>query len=373
MPFRMPAYQRTNPHVSMPIPAENINAPMWRSMEGIGHGIGNAFSAYQGEKQKQDEQRAFATQMEEALNPTGATLPPGRRMSRLPPNLQALLAQLSEKRRMEQKGDESRQALSSMLTPPAGMQSEDVGKLPSGIQELLFKNQHIPQPNKPTGNIQEYEYSKQDPAFKDYLLENKKAGRTKVNVGRSTIGTIPPGYEMFVGPDGKRYMRPMPGSPDDQKAENEKRRESLRGAEKKKYSDIVTEDVDRALDIAKSSSLPSSGFLGNIASKIPGTPQHDVFKLVEGIRANVGFDRLQEMRNNSKTGGALGQVSDIENKLLQSTLGSLEQSQTEEQFIENLKRVKQVYLMIVHGADAAASMSREAVSLDEYLDRQEAR
>jgi hypothetical protein len=48
------------------------------------------------------------------------------------------------------------------------------------------------------------------------------------------------------------------------------------------------------------------------------------------------------MRENSPTGGALGQVSDIENRLLQATLGSLEQAQSLPQFVQNLQQLKQI-------------------------------
>jgi hypothetical protein len=46
------------------------------------------------------------------------------------------------------------------------------------------------------------------------------------------------------------------------------------------------------------------------------------------------------MRNNSPTGGALGQVSEFENRLLQAVWGALEQSQSPSQFNENLDLVK---------------------------------
>jgi hypothetical protein len=44
------------------------------------------------------------------------------------------------------------------------------------------------------------------------------------------------------------------------------------------------------------------------------------------------------MRNNSPTGGALGSVTERELALLQATWGSLQQSQSKEQFEANLDR-----------------------------------
>lgn len=87
----------------------------------------------------------------------------------------------------------------------------------------------------------------------------------------------------------------------------------------------------------------STGAIGAVMQEIPGTEAHDIRNSIDTIKANIGFDRLQEMRDSSKTGGALGNVSDNENKMLQKTVASLEQSQTKKQFIENLDRVKAQY------------------------------
>lgn len=83
----------------------------------------------------------------------------------------------------------------------------------------------------------------------------------------------------------------------------------------------------------------TTGFTGSALASIAGTPAHDLSNKLNTIKANIGFDRLQEMRDNSVTGGALGQVSEMENRLLQSVWGSLEQSQSKEQFVDNLDLV----------------------------------
>jgi hypothetical protein len=82
---------------------------------------------------------------------------------------------------------------------------------------------------------------------------------------------------------------------------------------------------------------------------IPATQAHDLVKVIDTVKANVGFDKLQQMRAASPTGGALGQVSDFENRMLQSVLGNLETSQSQEQLLYNLRRLNDVYLDIIHG------------------------
>ena len=55
------------------------------------------------------------------------------------------------------------------------------------------------------------------------------------------------------------------------------------------------------------------------------------------------------MRQASPTGAALGSVTERELSLLQATTGNLEQSQTAAQFKDNLRRLKNVHLDIIHG------------------------
>jgi hypothetical protein len=51
---------------------------------------------------------------------------------------------------------------------------------------------------------------------------------------------------------------------------------------------------------------------------------HDVYdSALKTIQSNVTIDTLRQMRQASPTGGALGNVSDFEDKMLQSVIGPL--------------------------------------------------
>ncbi len=52
------------------------------------------------------------------------------------------------------------------------------------------------------------------------------------------------------------------------------------------------------------------------------------------------------MRENSPTGGALGSVSDFENRLLQAVNGAMDPKQ-ETQLVENLNVIKQLYPQVM--------------------------
>jgi hypothetical protein len=122
-----------------------------------------------------------------------------------------------------------------------------------------------------------------------------------------------------------------------------------RTKEEKQVGSVVVQDIDRAIKTMDTATLPTTGATGYLLSNIGGTAARDVAGLIDTVKANAGFAELQKMRNNSPTGGALGQVSEREIAYLQSTIGNLEQSQSKEQLQDNLRRVKNTYMDIVHG------------------------
>jgi hypothetical protein len=78
---------------------------------------------------------------------------------------------------------------------------------------------------------------------------------------------------------------------------------------------------------------------GALMGKIPGTDAKDFATDLDTLKANIAFGELAEMRAASKTGGALGQVSDKESELLSATLGGLDQKQSPENMKKNLAKV----------------------------------
>lgn len=194
-----------------------------------------------------------------------------------------------------------------------------------------------------------------------------KTGRTVTPVGRtpSTSSTASPTPAATGGagappaaaaplPDAAALsvQPPPPGVDPKEWRKIQTKRAATQAADKDRKSaagSIVTDDIDRALKLESEATLPASGPLAVATQWIPGTNSYDVRNLLTTVKANAGFDRLQAMREASPTGGALGSVSNMENQLLQSAIGNLEQSQSPEQWRYNLKRVKNIYLDIVHG------------------------
>ncbi len=106
----------------------------------------------------------------------------------------------------------------------------------------------------------------------------------------------------------------------------------------KQQRQLVRGTIDEVLS---NTDWTTAGAIGSASSIIPGTPAYNLARKLETIKSNIGFDKLQSIRDNSPTGGALGPVSDMENRLLQSVIASLDAGQSPSQLRQNLLRVKQ--------------------------------
>lgn len=115
------------------------------------------------------------------------------------------------------------------------------------------------------------------------------------------------------------------------------------------YMPIVLDSIDTAINMVTAQDIPFfpfdnvAGFFGDKMTGVAGSRAADLNNTIETIVSSIGFDRLQRMRDESPTGGALGQVSERELSQLNASLGSLKQSQSKERLLANLRRVQQHY------------------------------
>lgn len=114
-------------------------------------------------------------------------------------------------------------------------------------------------------------------------------------------------------------------------------------------ANVVIEDIGRLKRLVENAPWynPATGFGASVLSGVGGSNAANAAQLAQTIKGNIGFDRLQQMREASPTGGALGQVAVQELEALQSVLGSLSQSQSEAQLMDNLERLNEIYTGIL--------------------------
>lgn len=99
----------------------------------------------------------------------------------------------------------------------------------------------------------------------------------------------------------------------------------------------ILQSVDELLPLV---SGQTTGLGGKSTYRIPGTAAYNFNAQLETLKSNIAFGALTAMREASKSGGALGQVSDREGKLLESSLAALDIGQSPEEFKKQLQKVK---------------------------------
>jgi hypothetical protein len=105
----------------------------------------------------------------------------------------------------------------------------------------------------------------------------------------------------------------------------------------------LNSDMDRLATAA--ATLRDHPGLGGITGirgalpNIPGTDAANAAALLENLKSQVTVDVLSNMRQASKTGGALGNVSNYEDKMLASNISALGQAQSKEAFQKALNDI----------------------------------
>jgi len=141
-----------------------------------------------------------------------------------------------------------------------------------------------------------------------------------------------------VGPEGTKITR---GGLQVEKFKQKQQEKQVKKAERRRQAlgkiNIVTNKVDEAL---AQTGMFTTGLLGAPMRAIPGTAARDLKGTIDTIQANLGFTALQQMREASPTGGALGAVSERELTLLNSAVSSLDPSQSPDTIRRNLEQVR---------------------------------
>jgi len=120
------------------------------------------------------------------------------------------------------------------------------------------------------------------------------------------------------------------------------------------YIEAALDAIDDAITLVGKDSIfnPTAGFGSETAKSIGGSDAADLEAALSTITSAVGFKRLQDMREASPTGGALGSVSEKELSQLNAALGSISQKQSPEQLKKNLLKIKDHYQKAVDAINA---------------------
>ena len=215
----------------------------------------------------------------------------------------------------------------------------------------------------PTSGMREYEMARSQGfqgSFMDYQAAVAESRRPQTNVNVSTgseVGSIPQGWELFTDPEtGGRSLRPIAGGPAAQEAVQAEDQAIGRQAQRARAGSTVIQDLQRALDLLPDLGMLTGGegVVGGVArstsAQVPGSVVNRITQFTESALSNVGLDTLQQMRENSPTGGALGQVPIQQQRRLEQVLGSLDVTQPPPVLDANIKRVINIYTDIIYGS-----------------------
>lgn len=170
------------------------------------------------------------------------------------------------------------------------------------------------------------------------MKENLALDAQRANIAHTQAQTAAVGAKPDTTPIGYRKtatggLEAIPGGPADVKAGQQYATDTAQFAGATSSLDRLASAANEAL---QHPGLPGVAGLRGAIWNIPGSDAANAAADLQTLKTKVAFDVLQEMRNNSKTGGALGQVSDMEQKMLQSALGNLDKSQSIDQLKKNL-------------------------------------
>lgn len=150
------------------------------------------------------------------------------------------------------------------------------------------------------------------------------------------IPTLEAGYE--PDPNVPGAVRPIKGSGVEAGLKAAEDNRKAMEADSLDNANVVLGTLDRVMP--KINGL-TAGAGGAVLGAIPGTDAKNTAALIDTIKGQIGFDRLQKMRANSKSGASgLGQLSVKEMEFLQALQGNLSTDQSPAQLSETLGQIK---------------------------------
>jgi hypothetical protein len=185
------------------------------------------------------------------------------------------------------------------------------------------------------------------------VLEVVRGPLVTVDTG-STFGPVPAGFQRVRDPEtGDVREIEIPGGVAERKRLDDEKKALGRQTQTARAGGTVVQDLQRALNLVRTN--PNvTGRTAAVTLALPEVARAETDvqaaeAFIQSALSNVGLDTLQQMRENSPTGGALGQVPIQQQQRLEQVLGSLDLTQRKEIVEDNLKRVINIYSDIING------------------------
>ena len=189
---------------------------------------------------------------------------------------------------------------------------------------------------------------------------NTKTNQITTVVGQKpspALSAPPQGYRYNIttNADGSESIEAVVIAGTPQAEELKKQQDAVKAGRRNRTQQlmsVVTPAIDEAIRITKDPENWATGkpgafidLLGKATGGVAtaGTSRLALNEQLTTIKANIGFDKLQRMRDESPTGGALGQVAIQELYALQNSLAPLNPNQQPEELVRSLEAVRDSY------------------------------
>ena len=221
----------------------------------------------------------------------------------------------------------------------------------SNIMSAVLSKKLTPKKDDGTTAMQNYQFLISRGMSEEEALK-QAFGKGGPNINLGSGAQIAGDYVIVEDPTSEAGVRfvPIPGGKADQAAQQAQEREQVSEQQSAQKEAVVSNSIGNLISMIDKGGifdLPEAGIVGNVLGSL-GVNQEavDFRNELASIQANIAFDRLQQMRNASKTGGALGAVSEKELNLLINAYGNINQSTSPEKLKENLINIRNIMTKI---------------------------
>lgn len=221
---------------------------------------------------------------------------------------------------------------------------------------------------KPTISQQDYNFyaeqerkeGRQPLSFNEWKLQTAKAGApsvsTTVNTGdpvdsRPMADKPDKGYQRRWDEENRTWVdEPIPGSNEARDIAEAEDKKAERARQTAIKMGPTLENLHLNITEVENGGVPVTGLIGALGGMIPGTAQRDFRNRTQQISTRGALDEVQNMRDNSPTGGAVGQLTDSEREAIGLAATGLANSSSAEEYVRNAKNFRKLMLDTAHGA-----------------------
>ncbi len=233
--------------------------------------------------------------------------------------------------------------------------------------QLDIERMENPQPQT-TDDIREYEFARKQGyqgTFADFMQAIRKSGAAKisnvVNTGdhpdaRPMADKPPKGFQRrYDDRIGSWVDEPIPGSEAEYgRQEVETKRDETSRQSRLKLGTALT-SIGLNLAEIEDGGLPVTGAFGDmrrtfVGRALTGSGAYDFGNRTNQITDAAAFDEIQRMRDNSPTGGAVGQLTDKERAAIGNAVTALNSSTSSEEYQRAANAYRNLSLDLSYGA-----------------------